>query len=246
MAAELLLHRGMLEDAQRAAKQVHEFATGIAAPWAFIDHILLAAIAHYQGDLAEAARCSRTALNLEPECYMSGLASGSLYFNLAAQGSGEADGALTIARRRLPRPGHILTLGSSSCFAFVAEGLAIEQRIEETAALESTAEWVVANAPAWLYSRHLFRTCAGIAAACGRNWTRAEEHHRTAVHIADINGCHVAQPSSRYWYAEMLCSRNLSGDRERARVLLTEACKVAENLSMIWHAQRATRRLRSL
>lgn len=199
MSSELLMHRGNLDQAERTARQVHEFATAISAPWAFIDHILLAAIAHYRGNMDEAVKRSRTALDLEPECYMSGLATGSLYFNLAAQGSDKAESALIMARRRLPRPGQLLTLGSSSCFAFVVEGLALQGRIEEAAALAEAAEWVVANTPAWLYSRHLFRTSAGIVAACARNWGPAEDHHRTAVHIADSAACRVAQPSSRYW-----------------------------------------------
>jgi hypothetical protein len=243
MLAELLMHQGRLEQAEQAARQVHHFATSIRAPWAFIDYALLAAIAYYRGDMAEAVRWSLSGLDLEPKCYMSGLLSGSLYLALASQGDPEAECALAAARPHLPVDKHILTFGSSSCLASIAEGLAIAGRIQEAAALENTAEWVVANAPHWLYSRHSFRTSAGIASACARNWTRADEHHRTAVHIADSTGCRVAQPVSRYWHADMLCVRNLPGDRGRARSLLCEAENLAESMSMTWYARQAASRL---
>ncbi len=246
MSAELLMHQGELERAECAAREVHNFAMVISAPWAFLDYVLLAAIAHYRGQFEDAAQWSRKGLELEPDCYMSGQLNGSLYWNLAAKGDPEAEYALGIARQHLPFAGKILTIGSSSCLAFVVEGLAIAGRIQEAAALEESAEWVVANAPSWLYSRHLFRTSAGIAAACARNWTRAEEHHRTALHIADSTGCRVAQPVSRYWYADMLCSRDLPGDRQQACKLLSEALHLAESMEMVWQARRAAQRLASM
>jgi tetratricopeptide (TPR) repeat protein len=246
MQAELLMHRGELQQAEEAAKQVHDYAIAISAPWAFIDYVLLAAIAHYRGDLSGGAQWSRIALDLEPECYMSGLSSGSLYWNLAAQGDSGAESALALARRSLPAAGQVLTLGSTSCLTYVVEGLATEGRIQEAAALEPAADWVVANGPPWLYSRHVPGTCAGIAAASAHNWARAEEYHRTAIQTADSRGCRVAQPVSRYWYADMLWSRELPGDRERARDLLYETRSLAESMSMAWHARKAATRLASM
>ncbi|MEO8662965.1 MAG: AAA family ATPase [Bryobacteraceae bacterium] len=243
MSAELLMHRGELEQAETAAREMHDFATATSAPWSFLDHVLLAAIAHYRGDLAQAARWSRSGLAAEPESYMSGQLSGCLFWNLAAKRDPEAEHALAAAREHLPVPGQIPTIGSSSCLAFVAEGLGILGRMEEAAALEARAEWVVANAPPWLYTRHLFRTSAGIAAASAGNWARSEEHHRTAVQIADSTQCRVAQPIVRYWHADMLCSRDMPGDRQRARELFSDSLQLADAMGMVWHARRAADRL---
>ena len=243
MSAELFMHRGELERAQRTAEELHDFAVAVAAPWAFLDYVLLAAIAHYRGDLEGAARWSRQGLALEPECYMSGQHAGSLFWSLAAKEDPEAEHALSAARPHLPVPGKILTFGSCSCLAFVIEGLAISGSVEEAAALQPGAEWVLANAPDWLYSRHLFRTSAAIAAGCARDWTRAETHHQAALHIADSSGCQVARPGARYWYADMLCSRGLPGDEQRARDLLREALHLAERTTMVWEARRAALRL---
>ena len=119
-------------------------------------------------------------------------------------------------------------------------------RRQEAAAFESQAEWVVATGPPSLYTRHLFRTAAGIVAACARNWARAEEHHQAAINIADSTGCRVAQPVVRYWYADMLHSRDSTGDRGRARELLSEALSLYNAMGMVWHAGRAAERLANL
>jgi tetratricopeptide (TPR) repeat protein len=243
MSAEMLMQRGDLEGAERTAREVHDFATAVSAHWAFLDYVLLAAVAHYRGKLGEAVQWSRRGLEVEPESYLSGQLSGCLFWTLAAQGDPEAGSALTGARAYLPVEGRILTIGSSSCLSLVIEGLAVAGRRQEAAALESEAEWVVATGPLFLYTRHLFRTSAGIAAACARHWARAEEHHQAAIHIADSTGCRVAQPVARYWYADMLYSRDMAGDRQRAREFLSEALSLYDAMGMVWHAGCAAKRL---
>ena len=130
--------------------------------------------------------------------------------------------------------------------AFVVEGLALLGRLEEAASLEPQAEYVVANGPLCVISQHLFRTSAGIASASARNWGRAEEHHRIAMHQAETAPYRVAQPVSRYWYADMLLARGEPGDRKRARELLCEALALCQSLGMPLHAQRAVNRIASL
>jgi tetratricopeptide (TPR) repeat protein len=246
MSAETLMQRGDLEGAERTALEVHDFATAVSAHWSFLDYVLLAAIAHYRGKLEDSVRWARRGLEVEPESYLSGQLSGCLFWTLAAAGDPEAESALTAARTYLPVAGRILTIGSTSCLAFVIEGLALVRRREEAAALQSEAEWVVATGPLYLYSRHLFRTSAGIAAACARNWTRAEEHHQAAIQIADSTRCRVAQPVVRDWYADMLCSRDTAGDKERAREFLSQALSLYDEMGMVWHARRAANRLSNL
>jgi tetratricopeptide (TPR) repeat protein len=246
MSAETLMQRGDLEGAERTALEVHDFATAVSAHWSFLDYVLLAAITHYRGKLEDSVRWARRGLEVEPESYLSGQLSGCLFWTLAAAGHPEAESALTAARTYLPVEGRILTIGSTSCLSFVIEGLALLRRMEEAAALQSEAEWVVATGPLYLYSRHLFRTSAGIAAACARNWTRAEEHHHAAIRIADSTRCRVAQPVVRDWYADMLSSRDTAGDRERAREFLSQALSLYDEMGMVWHARRAANRLSNL
>jgi hypothetical protein len=171
---------------------------------------------------------------------------GALFWTLAAKGDPEADAALAGARPHLPVPGRLVSIGACGCLPFVIEGLALLGRSEEAAALAPNAEHVVANGPQCVFSQHLFRTSAGIAAAGARDWTRAEEHHRIALHQADSAPYRVAQAIGRSWYADMLLARNLPGDRQRARELLQEALRQYESMSMAWHARRAAGRIQAL
>ncbi len=223
--AEMQMALGDLREAERSAQAAHEFAMAIgAAGWSFLDFIVLGTIAHYRGNLDEAARWFRQGLEVEPVSYQSGHFSGALFWTLAARGDPEADAALATARLHLPVPGRPLSLGTCGCLAFVLEGCAILGLSKEAAALEPHAEYVVANGPLCVYSQHLFRTSAGIAAAAARNWSRAEEHHQTAIQQADSSPYRVTQPGARLWYAEMLLARNLPSDLQLARELLNKLC----------------------
>jgi hypothetical protein len=130
--------------------------------------------------------------------------------------------------------------------ALVVEGLAVSGRLDAAAALSEQAEYVVANGPWCVYSQHLFRTTAGIAAAAGGDWERAEKHHRIAIDQADSAPYRTAQPVARYWYAEMLLARCAVGDCERALELLRDALQLCASAGMPWHAQRIERRLSAL
>ncbi len=246
-SAEMQMALGKLEMAERSAQAAHSFATAAGAVgWSFLDYIVLGTIAHYRGNLDEAARWFRRGHEVEPVSYQSGHLIGGLFWTLAAKGDPEANVALAKARLALPVPGRPLSLGSCGCLAFVLEGLAIMKRLEDAAALEAHAEYVVANGPLCLYSQHLFRTCAGIASAAARNWSRAEEHHRTAIHQADTSPYRITQPGARIWYAEMLLARDLPQDRERARELLSEALHLYQSLSMPSYSERTAARISAL
>jgi hypothetical protein len=54
----------------------------------------------------------------------------------------------------------------------------------------------------------------------------------------------AAQPMAREWYALMLLDRNATGDRSKARDLLTEALAMYERWEMPFHANRTSGRCR--
>jgi hypothetical protein len=91
----------------------------------------------------------------------------------------------------------------------------------------------------------MFATSAGIAAACAKEWSRAEAHHQRAVQQADPV-YRICQPDARAWYADMLLARGEEGDRDRARVLLSEALGLYESIGMPRFAQRTRARLAAL
>ncbi len=239
----MFLALGDLEEAERLTQAAHDFARGIACSWSFLDYLVLGIVAHYRGKLDVAAGWFRKGLAAEPVSYLSGQFSGGLFWTLAAKGYSGARAALTTARFHLPVPGHALSLGSCGCLAFVLEGLAILGWSEEASALEAHAEYVVENGPLCVYSQHLFRTSAGIASAAAGHWTRAEEHHRAAIYQADSSPYRVAQPGSRFWYAEMLIARNRGRDLETAHDLMNEALSLYRSMIMPREAERTAQRI---
>ena len=92
----------------------------------------------------------------------------------------------------------------------------------------------------------LFRTAAGIAAACAGDWSASEQHYLTAIHQSETAPYRVAQPTAREWYATMLLDRNGPGDAPKARGLLREALAMYESMGMPFHASRTGGRLATL
>ena len=245
-SAEMHLAMGALERAEQAAHESHELGRSTSTRWLYLDMIVLGALSHYRGRFEEAAAWFRQGLELQPPAHWRGFLVGGLFRALAAKGDPAAAEALAEAHRLLPVPGRLLTLGACGCLASTIEGLAWLGRDQEAAALEPHAEHVAANGPLCTYGQHLFRTSAGIAAACAHHWSRAEEHHRTAIEQADTAPYRVTQPVARYWYAEMLLGRGAAGDEARARDLMTEAFARFGSLGMPGYGRRASERLASL
>jgi tetratricopeptide (TPR) repeat protein len=247
-SAEMHLATGELEQAERAASESFDLGRSIFAPsgWLFLNTVVLGSLAHYCGRFDEAAQWFRRGMEIEPHTAWSGMLAGALFWTLATKGDSTAAEALTRAYKLLPVPGRLLSGGACGCLGFVVEGLAWLGRHEEAAALQPHGEHVVANGPLCVYGQHLFRTSAGIAAACAHNWSRAEEHHQAAIHQADTAPYRVAQPIARFWYAEMLLERDTTGDRARAHNLLEEALAMFGSLGILVYASRASEKLASL
>ena len=87
---------------------------------------------------------------------------------------------------------------------------------------------------------------AGIAAACGGQWEKAEEHYENALRQAHELPVVIAQPEVRRWYARMLIDRDGPGDREKARELLTEAIAMYRRIGMPKHIEMAEALLREV
>jgi len=123
-----------------------------------------------------------------------------------------------------------------------AEGLASLGHTADSAALLPVLEEFLGGGAEYAQLRST-RTAAGIAAACAREWSRSEEHHRAAIHHADTAPARIFQPVSREWYAAMLAAR---GDADRARLVLAEALALYETIGMPGYARRASERLAAL
>jgi tetratricopeptide (TPR) repeat protein len=240
----VLLARGDLEGAGRSAQETNALGQAIKSPWSFVGEVGRADVLLYTGMVDEALRCFQTAVDQEPpRSAWCGFPKAALAAALAQSGDPRALDMLMECLPALPVPGCSAAIGGWCSLGRVVQGLACLGRSAEAAALHPIAEELVATG-AWSYhDLFLFRSVAGIAAACAREWTRAEEHHQTAIHQADTAPYRVAQPQAREWYAAMLLARGAPGDVERGRELLCEALAMFESIGMPLLAKRAAERL---
>jgi hypothetical protein len=110
---------------------------------------------------------------------------------------------------------------------------------------------------------------AGISAAAGGRWEKAEEHYETALRQAHELPHKLEQPEVRRWYARMLidrarsehpeparpehsrrvegrASRSSEADLDKARQLLTEAIAMYRHIGMPKHVEMAEEMLSGL
>jgi tetratricopeptide (TPR) repeat protein len=234
--------RGELDAAESAARRSREFGQAQGIGWRFADDLYLGLISFCQGRHAEAIAHVRDAMNVEPpRTHFSGISAATLTWMLAREGDPGAADVLNAHPPHLPQRGHIPTQGAWGALAKTVESLALLGRRDEAAALLESTEELVATGVQW-YANSMFATAAGVAAACAREWTRAEAHHHRAIAQADTTYW-ACRPDARVWYAEMLFARAEAGDRDRARVLLAEALSLYESIGMPGFARRTGARL---
>jgi hypothetical protein len=124
----------------------------------------------------------------------------------------------------------------------MTEALCLGGRREEAGRLQAEAEKIAAEWDCSIFGFPV-RSAAGIAAACAGNWTRAEEHHRSAITRMEAVPYVTAQPIARYWYADMLAERGGPGDTEAAKALFQESMAASDAIGLALYARLARRRL---
>jgi len=243
--AMLSAARGDLLTAEREMHAARSFGEAHQVPWSFLSSISLGMLAFRRGNFVEAERilCNRT--EIEQETFWSGYRDACLFAFRAEKGAREpgdtrAWKAWTERRWKLPAAGKRNPIGSWLALERSVAGLASIGASEEVAALRPLTEDVLLTGAWMAWDLWPFRTAAGIAAACARDWSAAEHHHATAIHQTDSAPYRVAQPTAREWYAAMLLARNGSGDALKARALLSEALTMYEAMGMPFHANRTS------
>ena len=238
--AEGCVARGDLVGAERVVREIVELGQSVQIGWNFVGEVELANLARMRGLVKESLEWSRRALSSEPpRNSYSGYPQASLALTLAQAGDPAALASLQAARHSLPVAGHRAPLGAWQSLVMVIEGLGTIGQTEEAAALHPVAEDLTVTGIELAFTLTLPRTAAGIAAACARNWVRAEEQHRAAIHIAESMPHRIALAIARYWYAEMLRAR---GDSVVAsRELMNEAAAMFDDMGMPLYAAQARR-----
>ena len=142
---------------------------------------------------------------------------------------------------RLPRAGEPTTWGAWQMLFSVVEGLVVLGQRDRAASyhpqlLGALGTGTIAGN---YHDGRLIERVAGIAAAAGADWDRAEEHYSTALAQAAELPHALEQLHTRLWYARMLLDRRRSGDQSRAAQLLAEAADGYRDLGMPRHHEMA-------
>jgi tetratricopeptide (TPR) repeat protein len=224
---------------------VERFGAFAAADLAFLDalgsrftansHASIAYAFFWQGRWEDALRHAEQAAQLEIDDSWAGASATALLLVHAYLGNAAAVHA-ALDRTRLPTAGRVNESGAWELLPAAIEALAVIGARAEAAALYPVAAEAASSAAVIRYiSKSLPHTSAGIAATCGGQWERAQEHFAAAIRQAHELPHRLEQPESRRWLAWMLLDRGADGDRHRARTLLGEAARDYETLGMPRH-----------
>jgi hypothetical protein len=235
---------GEFDCAGEAAAMVDEYERLHFNAWTVKLKADLANVARLRGRIEEAEEWCRRAVIIEGN-HWGGIAHAVL--TLAQAGDPRFEQALQAALPFAPQAGHPAPFGRWPTLNVLVEAVATAGRLDATAALLPAAEDMLTHGFVVFWAGHaLPLATAGIAAACARQWLRAEQHHRAAIHLADTLPVQVCQPIARYWYAEMLCGRREAGDLEHASVQLQAARGMFDSLAMPFGSRLTERRLAHL
>ena len=246
-----------------------ELCRSASMPWASQSYTYLGLAHFWRGRWDQALESFQEAARLEPPGVLAGDAWAGLFLCQGYMGDKDAAlAALEERREGLPRPGRANTLGAWEMLFAAVEVLAVLGEREEAAKLYPLVLEAVNSSTLVGLRPGLFQSLAGMAAACGGQWDKAEDHYRTALRQAHELPVVIEQPEVRRWYARMLIdrarsehpepacpsgrrvegrpSRSPGADLEKARQLLTEAIAMYRELGMPKHQQMAKALLREL
>ena len=247
MASFMRLRRWLVsgdpEDYEEYAQELLRVFTKMGA-WRHLGLACLAQAQVWSGELEEAHRQAAAAVDVEPRAVMETGHGWSALFLADALLDRRTDALQLLEARReqLPRPGTLSGIGAWSALFKVVEGLAVLGEAEHVAELyPQMADAIATGTLVPRDANHLVETLAGVAAAGGAHWERAEAHYQTALRQATEIPFRSEQAEARRWYARMLLDRDARGDREKAGTLLGEAIALYQTIGMPKHVELATK-----
>ncbi|MDA2937954.1 protein kinase, partial [Acidobacteria bacterium AH-259-A15] len=209
-------------------------------PWISQSYLSLGLVDFWRGRFEDAMENFQEAVKLEPPgtWVWAGLALGALFLGKAYVSDKDALDSLH-EKMTLPRPGEVNTAGAWWSLLFVVEGLAVLGEREEAAKTYPLVVEAIGMGNMIGYHLALLQKVAGIAAAAGEEWEKAEQHYETALCQSHEIPHRLEQPEVRRWYARMLIDRDGPGDRDKAKQLLTEAIDAYQGMGMPKHVEMA-------
>jgi len=217
------------------------FGRSIGSLWISSSYAFLGMVHFWRGRWNDALEHLQEGAKLDPPGAMAGGPWALLFLGKAY--AGDKDGVVAMLeqqRNHLPQPGRANTFGAWTALFYVVEGLVIlGERAEAAKLYPLVLEAIDTGNLIVVFGSGLIQTVAGMAAAAGGQWKKAEEHYQTALRQAHELPVVIEQPEVRRWYARMLIERNAPGDRDNARELLNESITMYRRLGMPKHVEMA-------
>jgi len=193
----------------------------------------------FRGNWTSALSRVQASRSREPGGSMEGLGVGTLFRQMAY--AGDRDGALAILDEKrgiLPRSGQPNAAGSWLMLALAIEGLVMLGEHSQAGQLYPPVCELLGTGPVVLWPIfRLTHTIAGVAAAATRQWDAAEDHFHIALQQAESFPDVLEQAEINRFHAMMLIDRAASGDREKAKTLLSRASVTYTQIGMPRHGE---------
>ncbi len=206
-------------------------------PWINSSLAQLALVKFLRGDWEAALQLSEQSSAVEFPNAFDGWGAGMLLRHRAY--AGDRVGALSLLAQkkdRLPHVDQLSPIGGWGLLLLTIEGLFVLGERERAAELYPLARQAGATGVICLEVIYRFpTTVAGLAAAAGKQWYKAEEHFQTAMRQAATFPHRLEQAEIRRFYGQMLIERNGMGDRDKARAMLSEAIEGYLQIGMPRH-----------
>jgi len=222
----------------KAFAQDLEITQAAKLPWIATSYAQLGFVDFLRGEWERARTLCEQACAAEFPNAFEGFGAGVLIRQRAYMGdrAGTID-LMEEKKSRLPNLGSRGPMGSWAMLMMLVEGLYVLGERERAAELYPLALQAANTGVLCMTVISRFpHTVAGIAAAAGRQWPRAEKHFNTAIEGADSMPHPLEQSEARRFYGQMLIERAAPGDLAKAREALKEALQGYQRMGMPKHA----------
>ena len=232
-------NQGDVTSAERICRDVVAHSRLVQNRWGYFSTLFLGCMAIMQGRLDEGLADVDEADRLEPATYWLGQSRRMRLWTFAHTAPEKAVALWRELHQEPLNPDVPNPFGAWMNVSMAIPSLAILGRREEAAVFARNAESVLDRGIvylAWVGSPY---QVAGIACGCAGEWDASESYFRKALELSASMPLRPEESIARTAYADMLRHRNRSGDRDRARVLCSEAESMAGRLGLAFIEQRA-------
>ena len=211
----------------------------VGFPWTHLSYDFMGLADFLRGRRSDALKKLENACDVEMPGLFAGIAQGSLFQVRAF--FGEAEAGASFREEWLPKLGEPSGIGSWRYLTGAVQAFSYLGEDDEAAKLYPLTTQAIDTGTIMLHYGcfDLFEKIAGIAATAARDWPAAAAHFENALKQAEAIPHKLDQCEVRYWYGKMLAERSASGDRERARELLSDAIKGYRSIGMPLHLEMA-------